>query len=52
MNFKLDIGDEEDIFTKEQMIKNRKKRLEIVREMNRETEKRLGEEIEKLQKSG
>ena len=52
MNFKLDIGDEEDIFTKEQMIKNRKKRLEIVKEMNRETEKRLEEEIEKLQKSG
>ena len=49
MEFKLYIGDEEDIFTKEQIIQNRKARLEIVKEMNRRKEKELEEEIRKLE---
>ena len=49
MFFKLDIGGEEDIFTKEQIIKNRKVRLKVVKEMNRQKEKELEEEIRKLE---
>ena len=49
MEFKLNIGKEEDIFPKEQILKNRKARLKILKEMNRQKEKEWGEEIRKLE---
>ena len=49
MEFKLYIGEEEDIFTKKQILRNRKKRLEILKEWNRQKEKECEEEIQKLE---
>ena len=49
MEFKLNIGKEEDIFPKEQILKNRKARLKILKEMNRQKEKEWEEEIRKLE---
>ena len=49
MEFKLYIGKEEDIFTKEQILKNRKERLKILKEMNRRKEKKCEDEIRELE---
>lgn len=49
MEFKLYIGEEEDIFTKKQILRNRKKRLEILKEWNRQKEKECEDEIQKLE---
>ena len=49
MEFKLYIGKEEDIFTKEQILKNRKERLKILKEMNKRKEKKCENEIRELE---
>ena len=49
MEFKLYIGEEDDIFTKKQILRNRKKRLEILKEWNRQKEKECEDEIQKLE---
>ena len=51
-NLELDIGEEDDIFTKDQIIRNRKARLTIVKEINRQKERELEDEIRKLEKGG
>ena len=44
------IPKEEDIFTIHQMIESRKKRLEIMKQINRKQETELENEIKELQK--